>query len=434
MKINRYISLMVVFTTICGLLTGCFDKREVDELGYVIALGIDKGKTNYIKMTFQIAKPQAGGGGEGGGGGGEEKPPYSAITIETPTLYSGINMVNTFASKQLNMSHCKVIVFSQEIARQGLEPYLHALLRGREFRPNMSMVVARESAEEYLNNVKPELVLNPSKYYELVYRGYAYTGFIPNVQFHDFYNYSESLYADAVAILGAVGKFKSSDDFNTDKSTFRERGRKTPFVGDFYAGDVTKAGGVTSENIGLAVFYGDKMVGEMDGTEAKYQLLATGNYGHAYWTITDPKVEDKFVLLDIKQSRKPQRKVNLNGGKPQIHLKITLEADILSIQSTEDYEQGELKDLLETHVENHIKKEMSDFLEKSSKVFNSDICGFGNFAKKYFFTWSEWEKYNWKSKYKYAGFNVDVEFKLRRPGLILKTNPSVSSGDAEENK
>ncbi|HEY9062957.1 MAG TPA: Ger(x)C family spore germination protein [Pseudobacteroides sp.] len=431
MKIKRAVGIIIILFSFCGLMTGCFDKREIDELGYVIALGVDKGKTNVLKLTFQIAKPQAGEGG-GGGGGGEQ--PYSNVTVEAPTVYAGINMVNTFTSKQINMSHNKVVVFSRELAKEGIESYLHALLRGREFRPSMYMVVARNSAEEYLKAVKPELVLNPSKYYELTFQSYSYTGFIPNVQFHNFYKYSESLYKDPVAILGGVGKFKSSDEFNVDKSTFRERGRDIPFGGDFYAGDVTKTGGVGSENMGLAVFNGDKMVGEMDGSDVKYLLMATGEYGHAYWTIKDPKEKGKFILLDIKQSRRPHHKVNLIDGKPLIDVKIILEADILSIQSTIDYEQGGLSNLLEKYVEEQIGNDMKVFLEKTSKDFNSDICGFGSYAKKYFLTWEEWERYNWKSKYKDSTFNIDISFKLRRPGLILKTLPSVDSEGVEENK
>ncbi len=429
MKVKRAASMFIILVSLCGFMTGCFDKKEVDELGYVIAFGLDKGKTNYLKLTFQIAKPQP--GGEGGGGGGGE-PPYSNVTVEAPTLYAGINMINTFVSKQINMSHNKVVVFSKELAQEGLAPYLHALLRGREFRPSMYMVVSRDSAEEYLKGVTPELVLNTSKYYELAFQSYSYTGFIPNSQFHDFYNYFESLYKDPVAILGGRGSFKTSDDFNVEKSTFMEKGRKTPFGGDFYAGNITKVGGVDTENMGLAVFNGDRMVGEMDGTESKYMLLATGEYRHSYWTIPDPKKEGNFVLLDVKQNRRPKNKVKLVDGKPYIDVKIILEADILSIQSTIDYEQGELTTFFEQYVEKLIGKEMQKFLEKTSKDYNSDICGFGAYAKKHFLTWKEWEKYNWKSKYKDATFSVDVSFKLRRPGLMLKTLSPIGSGGAED--
>ena len=117
--------------------------------------------------------------------------------------------------------------------------------------------------------------------------------------------------------------------------------------------------------------------------------------------------------------------MTLADGKPQIYVKITLEADILAIQSTIDYEQGELTNYLEKYAEEHIGEEMNRFLQKTSKEFGSDICGFGKYAKKHFLTWEEWEKYGWKSKYKDATFNVDIKFKLRRPGLILKTIPSV---------
>ena len=44
-----------------------------------------------------------------------------------------------------------------------------------------------------------------------------------------------------------------------------------------------------------------------------------------------------------------------------------------------------------------------------------------------FTTWAEWEAYQWKSKYKDATFTVDVNFKVRRPGLILRSKSSVTS-------
>jgi spore germination protein KC len=56
--------------------------------------------------------------------------------------------------------------------------------------------------------------------------------------------------------------------------------------------------------------------------------------------------------------------VTLVDGKPQIDVKIVLEADVLAIQSTIDYEQGELTDFLEKYVEELIREEMIRFCKK----------------------------------------------------------------------
>ncbi len=430
MKIRRSITLAIIVILACTPLSGCYDSREIDELGFVIALGIDKGKTNFLRMTFQIAKPGNSGGSEGSSGGGGADKGFTQITIEAPAIHTAINMLNTINSKQINISHIKAIVFSKELAQEGLNHYLHAIIRNREFRPNMNIVVAKETAEAYLSSINPQLVLNPSKYYDLAFQSYEYTAFFSDVEFHDFYNAVDSYHQNPVAILAGISGYASADDITNKLATHEEHGHQYPLGGDHYAGEVPQAGENKAEIMGLAVFDGDRMVGELDGTESKYYLLCTGDYLHSNWTIPDPQSEGHFILMDIQQSRPRECRVTI-GESPMIYLKLNLEGDFLAIQSGLPYE-GKLLEQFESYVESMIKKETLAFLNKLSRDFQSDICGFGRFAKGNFLTWKEWEDYQWKSKFKDAIFEVDVNFKARRSGLIIQSNPSVSSeGEAD---
>lgn len=428
----KLMTAVMMIVMLCPLLTSCFDAREVDDMGFVIALGLDKGKTNDLRMTLQIAKPTA--GETGSGGGKEDDLPYVQFSVEAPSLFSGLNMINTFASKQISLTHIKVVVFSSELAREGLGQYLRAMIRGREFRPNMPIVIARNTAEEYLKSVDPKLVLNASKYYELVYQSYRYTALIPKVEFHDFYLATESLCKNPVAILGSEVKFTSAEEFDIKNSTYREHGRTVPFEGDFLAGDIPALGGARSENIGLAVFDGDRMVGELDGTDTNMHLLCTGEYIHSYWTIPDPLAEGQYVVLDIKQKRHPRHHVEIVDGKPVIHITLSLEGDMLAVESNINYESGENSKILESSVESYIREQTMQYLEKTAREFKSDICGFGEHAKGLFTTWAEWEAYQWKAKYRFATFNVHVNFNVRRPGLIMKNEATISSGGGSGSK
>lgn len=108
--------------------------------------------------------------------------------------------------------------------------------------------------------------------------------------------------------------------------------------------------------MGLAVFNGSKMVGEFDGEETQLQLMLEGDFGYSYVTIPDPLVEDYVVLLNIKQNRNPNRSVEIVNGKPNIKVKVFLEADILSIQSGINYESLEMVNILETYAEDFSRK------------------------------------------------------------------------------
>jgi len=169
------------------------------------------------------------------------------------------------------------------------------------------------------------------------------------------------------------------------------------------------------------------MVGELDGTDTIIHLLCTGDFVHSYWTVPDPLSEGYYVLIDVKQSRKPRHHVEIVDGDPVIHITLNLEGDLLSVQSAVNYEVGENSLTLESSVESLVKEQVSRFLDKTISEFKSDICGFGQHARKLFTTWAEWEAYQWKSKYKDATYTINVNFKIRRPGLILKSEPSISS-------
>ena len=59
------------------LLSGCWDRVEVNDLSIVTAAAFDKTEDNQIELTLQLFAPKSlsSGGGQGGGGGAEIKLP-----------------------------------------------------------------------------------------------------------------------------------------------------------------------------------------------------------------------------------------------------------------------------------------------------------------------------------------------------------------------
>jgi spore germination protein KC len=420
--IKKYCMLLVLII-LCSSFTGCYDKQEVDDMAYVIAIGIDKGKTNILRLTLQIARPTAIGGESAEGG--EEA--IHIITVETPSIFSGLNMANNAVSRKLNLSHAKAIVFSKELAMEDVSSYINALKRDRETRPNIQVLVSRTSAEDYIRAVNPTLVINPAKFYELSFKTYKYTAFTADTDLHRFNSNAKSISQSAVAVLAGVNEVTDSDDINLKGSTYKNKGRDLPLEGDFKAGDISKAGETQAEIMGLAVFDGSRMVGELDGGETSLYLMITGEYNESFITLPDPMKRDKVVIIDVKKSREPVLRVQLDGDKPKIYINVKLEGDIQSIQSGIAYESLENIAILEQEYENSIKRGMERLLNRSAVELKSDIFGFGKKAKANFLTWDEWEKYEWKKKYPNSTFEVEVDFKIRRTGLMVKTSPVRSS-------
>lgn len=417
---KRLLSLSLVIFALCPLLSGCFDKREIDDMTYAIALGLDKGTTNELRLTVQYAVPIATGAN---GGGGEPGKSVQNITLECPGLWSGINMANNFVGKEINLSHAKVIVFSEELAASGkMTGYIRGLLRSRDIRPNIYIAVSKGPAGDYLKSIKPTQEADPAKYYELKFSAYRYTGFTAGTGLHDFHLESVSPAQQAVAPLVGVSSYKSPEDFKSNASTYTRKGRPRPLEGDYTAGNLPKIGDIEGESMGLAVFGGEKMVGELDGEEASYYLIATGNYNHSFWTVPDPETDKWYVVINLKQSRTPSYRVDIINGKPHIILNVILEGDFLAIQSNFNYESEDRVDIFNKSMQSFLHEGLTRFLNRTREL-NSDVCGFGRYAKGNFLTENDWLSYGWPNRYRDATFDVNVDFKIRRPGLLLRQAP-----------
>ncbi len=416
--IKRLFILISVACLLSVSLCGCYDANEIDDLAYAYAIGLDSGKESNLKLTLQLAVPKAiGSGGDSGGG-----KSFTSITIEGPSIYTCLNLANAFVSRKINLTHAHIIVFSEELARKGIGSYMHEINRGKEFRGGMMLIVSKCSAEEYLSGIQLPIELTPRKQYELMHESYKHTGLTAKVEFLKFYFKTEDTSSEPVALLGNISKYKSSDEFSRKNSTYLEKGRDEPLGGEYIAGNIPEVSEWKNQRIGLAVFKGEKMVGELDGQECLLHLIINNELVSSNITMQGPISKNQHVVFDISRGRNTKSEVKIEGTNPKIKVEVFLEGDIVSVQSDINYTEYDNLTTLETHVEEFFKEELLRFLEKTAKVFESDICGFGAQAKKQFLTWDEWLAFDWLEIYKNASFDVEVSFRIRRPGLMLRTH------------
>lgn len=418
-------ALLLLFLFLFPAATGCYDRREPDEVAYVAAIGLDKGGTDRLRLSLQIVRLAEGGRGIGmGGGGGQEAGPGDEtviITVDCPSPFTGMNMASTSVTRQLNLMHAKVLIFSDELAgSQDFEKYISGLVRYREIRKIMHIMVTRGKAEDFMKENKTVIGENPPKTLQMLADSSAFTGFIPDTNLFKFYNNFKSTFQRPVTILAGVNSLK-----NLKKPGEGEMQESTS-GGNYLAGELPREGYLKRELFGTAVFDGAKMTGELNGTETRALLMIKGEFKRGFFTIKDPIKPGYVVPLDVFPSRKPEIKVNVQGQTPEINVKIRLEGDILAVQSRENYEKPELKPVLEQAFENEIKSQVDSVIAKCQREFGTDIFGFGRTAASKFLTIEDWENYRWHEQFPNATVNTEVDFTIRRTGLMLKSSPIVS--------
>lgn len=130
------------------LLTGCWDSRELTDIGFVVAMAIDKGEKENIRVTVQIVNPVNVSSTQGGSSSPVPLPP-TTYSAEGNNVFDATRVLSKKLSRQLHYGHAVVLLVGEELAKtQGIKKLFDGIERDSEFRPSATMVIARGTTGE----------------------------------------------------------------------------------------------------------------------------------------------------------------------------------------------------------------------------------------------------------------------------------------------
>lgn len=135
MKSRTFLLLSIVILLSALALTGCWNYREVEKLSVVAGVAIDKGENHKYKITVEIVQIS---------GGKEGKPVSQIITMEGDTIFDAVRNEISLSGKKLYWSHAKVVIISQQIARDGILRVVDWFNRDSETRADVLLLVSKE--------------------------------------------------------------------------------------------------------------------------------------------------------------------------------------------------------------------------------------------------------------------------------------------------
>lgn len=429
MQHNKSFKLILILILSLFLTTGCYNKKELDNLAYVIGLGADIGSGDNLEITYQIAIPLKVSSNEGKTG--EEN--FTTYTVSAPSLYVGNSKVNALTSKEVNLSHVKLIVYSEEMAKNDLSGHINSLISDVSIRPKTTVAICKNSAKDFLKNITPDLESSPARYYELLFTSQNHTNESAKSELIDFYTATTSIERDSAIIL--LSNKKSGDDSSTSKKAGNSSDSQNSTGGSSESQNST---GGSSENqnsqgssssegdkensqkkfSGLAVFKGSKMVGEIPQDLIMSHLILTNELRHGDITVYDAKENGKLASIFLKQEKKCKYDVTMKNNIPEIDIKIKLTGHLRSSTSTTDYLDKKNKNILTSNIEKEIKTLVEEYI-KMTQSYNADTAGIGRYVKQKFLTWEEFENLKWNELYEKVKINVDVDVDLNVSRVIF---------------
>ena len=317
--------------------------------------------------------------------------------------------MNSYMAIELRLSHCRLVIFSEKVAYDGISNEIYTLINDPQVRPSTNIIVCKNEAEDYIKNTESPLENLITKNYQIFPSSSKYTGYVYDATLGDFLNQLASPTSEAVAILGGLNT-NANDIGNNSTEVASIKSTDTSFVGQN-----------GTENLGVAVFRGDKVVGELTALETLCLSIIKKQVNSFLIQIpnsSNPTEKDDIMLYPVK---KGIINVQIVNGSPYITVKADFIGRVYSMKENSKYLDDEVLKDLSSQVNKYLQNILTEYLYKTSLELKSDINNFGEYASRNFSTIKEMQEYNWKANYQNSTFKVEINANVQSGFLVTET-------------
>lgn len=388
-KRRHFMKSVLLLLGICGTTpfqSGCWDRVEITDLAVVTAAAIDKKDDNQIELSVQVFIPSSisSGGGQGGssqGGGGVTTLVRSE---KGSNISDALSRLQSKLPRKVFWGHCKVFVFGEKLAKEGVQEQLDFLLRHPQPREKANVYVSKGKAKPILESLPP------------------------------LENYSGEVLRELSDLhIGMLVTLQDLDEMLTGKP----QAAVIPFIKILPPGKgQTKLQGIPYI-VGSAVFKKDKMTGTITEKETR-GLLWLRDEIESYTVTLQPKgVKGEISLNPVTAKVKiiPQ----IINDKWKLLVKVNTEGAVIQNGTNLDLSSPKSLKMAERAYQKDIEKRIElAFLNTQHK--KSDILGLGkDFYRKYPKQFNKVENH-WEEIFAEMEVEIDVMAYIRRQGYINK--------------
>jgi len=366
-KLLLYIWLFIISL----LLTGCWDFEDINRRTITLSVGVDKIDNSILYSGENVAPLPTAKSGEkpqlpslfnvkAYGKDFEDARTYYETTIPFPDFLGAV----------------RVVVFSQNFAKEGIEPYVNRIDHIFGYRKSLPIVISRESPRElFQTNVTNDLSVGFSIEDTLSHLEKEGVALYPKVK---------DILVDIA--LGQVGYI-------------------IPFI--------------SKENntivlLGYAVMKDSKLIDIIDIKKSNGLLCILSPKATILQAVPHPG--NKNNDISIKTTLKKRRiKISYIDNKINIDIKMDFSTQIQYLHYIEPITDKDIK-MLENILADEIKNSITSIIYKSQKEYKSDIFEFASFFRAD--NPQIFKKINWEKEYPYANLNVEVKVKVVNMNLF----------------
>ncbi|OIA98627.1 spore gernimation protein GerC [Paenibacillus sp. LC231] len=387
--------LTVLLIVNLAITPGCWSKKELNELAVVMALGIDTHENGYA-VSAQVLNSSETGSKKGGSMGSLPVVTYKSVG---KTIPDALQRMLSMAPRMPYLSHVRVLVFGEDLARLGVSDVLDYISRNHQLRTDFFMLVAKNGkASDILEVVTPfEYVPANSLYSSILIsqKKWAATGKVTLQQFVTELKRSGSdPVLSGVQLNGSLAEAQSLENVKQISPS------------------------TLLQHTGLGVFKGDRLVGWLGEPPSKAVNYVLNRVDNTAGYISCP---DGGIVGFAVNRADTSLDVTLNSkGIPEFSAELEIEADVNAVQCPIDISQPAVIDELEKDIEDKYNTNISKHIGLVQQRYGSDVFGFGEVLhRKYPDVWKKYRDH-WGESFKTMNIRVDADVAIRRIGSIIQ--------------
>lgn len=386
----------ILIFTIPILLSGCWDYTPLEQSLTVTGIGIDIDKDSPDKILVTFSGPgqskNSSSSSSTGATSGNAQDSYSCLKASGDSITSAFADAQNKTNQVLAINNVKILVFSEAIARRGINKYLDSFLRNAQVFPNIMIFVTNSSAQELLSFKSESISKIPLYLMDLVNS----SDYSIKKDYFTLKQVTYALYSDYKGfVLPYITLNTNEKELKWEKlSLFKEDKMVNVLPESEMLGYLILAGILKSENFVLDSHHSEGI--KNDGSS--FYL------GVDYRKISVSMVNQQFAF-DIK--------LNFKGNTTEMIPHTTM---MNGEQANTANDSDSYKKKYEQVIAELVKQNIYQVLEKLQKDYQVDSIGFGEYVRVKYPDY--FENVSWQDEFQNAKFNVDIQVNIGKQGII----------------
>lgn len=369
----KKVILLIFLTFIC---TGCYNYKELNELGIVSAMGISKDGDLYnldIQLLNVLDSEKS----------GFNKSPITVISGQGETIFEAARSMNRKTSKVFFLADVDYVFLDQSVLNDGLDEIMDFLIRDTRLSLNFLVVTSTENKSlDILSSISHFDTNSANNLYDAIMNSETRYGGINSLHVRELINnyYAKGKYTIFPNVyIKDTRKSSENDSLEDSKS-------------ESY---------VEVKNM---VFFKDKEAIELTDEETKGVNFLRNKIKNA--TLTIECDGGYFTIETLESKMKLKSKLNID----QLNVKGSVGAEIVYYGCKDNLDNADVLKSISKKAEKEVESYITKAFNKSKK-YNYDFLGLGNYIYKNNYKYFDFENKDWnkdglnKLNLKY---NIDV--------------------------